>query len=107
MAKSESGVRVRIPPITSVEDALRIYYQHPEITNEHIQVLFGKHAPSTLDKLKQLVKLKQLDEGVKTFQYATVNTRIAFEVWGLDIADLEARQHKLRKLGLLQKEATT
>ena len=104
MPKTDCGVRVRIPPITSVENALRVYYQHPEITNEHIRIIFGKRSRSTFDKLKQLVKTLQAQEGVRSFQYSAVNTRVAYKAWGLDIGVLENSHVKLQKLGLVQEE---
>lgn len=80
-----------------IEMAVRLYYEKSEITNNDIKELFG--AGSTLTaKLKKAVLQEMAKRDVKSWLPYSVNTKIAFEVWGLDIDDYEKRLKKLRTL---------
>lgn len=81
--------------------ALRLYYEKSELTNKDIKLLFGS-CPSHTTKLKNKVKQAMAEQGVKTFYPNTVNTRVAYEVWGIDVADCEARLKKLRSLKMTE-----
>lgn len=87
-------------PIKDIDTAIRIYYACPEMGNSQIRELFGIAANSTIARYKKPVLEKQAEEGVKTMCANTVNTRTAYKVWGIDVADLEKRRDKLKKLGL-------
>lgn len=89
-----------IKPIKDIDTAIRIYYAHPEMDNSQIRELFDIAANSTIARYKKPVLEKQVEYGIKTMCANTVNTRTAYEVWGIDVADLEKRRDKLRKLGL-------
>lgn len=45
---------VRIPQITSIDTAVRLYYNKTELTNDDIVELFGKHGKSKIASLKKL-----------------------------------------------------
>ena len=91
---------MKVKPITSIDTALRIYYTYPEIGNKEIKELFGVSNTRTLARYKKDVRQAQAERDVLTSQMHTVNTAVAYEVWGIDVADLEKRRDKLRKLGL-------
>ena len=75
---------------------------YPEIGNAEIKMLFGDDtSSSTLSKYKKAVQDKQIKLGKKTASANTVITEIAFEVWGIDIKDLERRLKKLQQLGFI------
>ena len=84
----------------SIDTALRIYYQYPEIGNKEIKELLGMSSSKSLDRYKKAVRERQFERGVLTSQAFTVNTEVAYEVWGIDVVDLERRRDKLRALGL-------
>lgn len=88
------------PQITNIDTALAIYYKYPEMCNKHILALFGNHSTATINSLKQRVKAEMIARGVHSHSAYSVNTKIAFEVWGIDVIDLEKRRTKLKKLGL-------
>ena len=90
----------RAVKITDIDTALRIYYTYPELTSREINQLFGKLAPSTITRYKSVVKNEQRKRAIKTSLSNSINTRIAYDVWGIDVADLEERRNKLIKLGL-------
>ncbi len=91
---------VRVPMIVSVERAVWIYNNCPYMGNREIEALFGKMSSSTRVKLKGMVKDEMDERGLICYNETTVNTDVAFEVWGLNIADLERRYAKLRKYGM-------
>jgi hypothetical protein len=88
------------PQIAAIDTALEIYYKNPELCNKHILALFGNHSTATINRLKQRVKAEMIARGVRSYSAYSVNTKIAFEVWGIDVDDLEKRRAKLQKLGL-------
>ena len=89
-----------IPQITGIDNALRIYYNHSEIGNKEIIDLFGRRSSATVVRLKQQVKDEMHKRGVPSFGLNNVNTAVAFEVWGIDINDLETRKKKIQELKL-------
>ena len=89
-----------IPSITNIENALRVYYENAEIGNKEIKVLFGNRSTATISRLKKSAKSEMLKKGMPTFNAYKVNTAIAYDVWGIDIADLENRRKKIKELSL-------
>lgn len=80
-----------------IETAVLMYYEKPELTTPDVKELFGikdTHAA----KLKKQVKEEMAKQGVKSWLPHSVNTRIAYEVWGIDIEDYEERLKKLKRL---------
>lgn len=92
---------MKIKPITSIDTALYVYYTYPEIGNKEIRELFGSLSSATVSKYKRAVQEEQIKQNVKTCQMNTINTELAYVVWGIDVADLERRKEKLNKLGLV------
>ena len=84
----------------NIDTALRIYYTYPEIGNAEIKELFGPISSRTAVRYKEAVKEEQTKNNIYTSQQFTVNTEIAYKVWGIDVEDLEKRRDKLKKLGL-------
>ena len=84
----------------NIDTALRIYYTYPEIGNAEIKELFGPIGSRTVVRYKEIVREEQAKRGVKTAQQFTINTEVAYELWGIDIKDLERRRNKLKQLGL-------
>ena len=91
---------MNIPPITSIENALRLYYSHSELGNKEIVQLFGKISTATIARLKKLVKDEMAKRDMLSYGIYKVNTVVAFIVWGLDVVDLEKRMKKLKNLDL-------
>ena len=89
-----------IPSITSIENALKIYYENAEIGNQEIKILFGSRSSATISRLKKLVKIEMVKKEMPTFNAYKVNTVIAYDVWGIDISDLENRMKKIKELSL-------
>ena len=86
--------------ITSIDTALRIYYSKSEIGSPEMKELFGDMCNSSLTMMRKPVLEAMAERGMKSFRQYTVNTEVAYEVWGIDVADLEKRRAKLLKLGL-------
>ena len=98
----KNGVKhkIRIPQIQSLETAIRIYYERIELRNADIREIFGNICNDTVCKLKRIAKDRMEENDVPSWDAQAVNTEAAFEAWGLDIADLEKRLNKLKKLNL-------
>ena len=92
---------IRIPQITSLETAIKLYYENIEIGNQEIKVLFGPIGSARVCKLKNLAKEKMLEENVPNWNALNVNTETAYKAWGLDIDDLVYRYNKLKELNLM------
>jgi len=92
--------KINIPQISSIENAIRIYYQYPELGNKQITELFGDISHTTVAKIKKYVRDEMFQKEIFSFGANTVNTEIAYQVFGLDISDLEKRLMKLQQLGL-------
>jgi len=92
--------KVNIPQIVSIESALRIFYTYSELGNKEISSLFGRISSATTVKLKNLVKNEMLKREICSYGKNKVSTKVAFEVWGIDVIDLEKRRKKLKDLNL-------
>ncbi len=93
-------MNMKVKPFKDIDTALRIYYTYPEIGNKEIKELFGELGGSTISNYKKAVRKVQAERGVLTAQRNTVNTEVAYEVWRIDVKDLEQRREKLIRLGL-------
>lgn len=93
---------VSVPQITSIDTAIRLYYQYTELRNAQIRELFGKIGNERLIRLKRAAVDLMIQEDCPVWNASAVNTMIAYKAWGLDIADLEQRHKKLKSLGFLE-----
>ena len=89
-----------IPSITSIENALKVFYENGELGNKEIKCLFGNRSSATVSRLKRLVKAEMTKRGTPVFNAEKVNTVVAYEVWGIDVVDLENRMKKIKELSL-------
>lgn len=96
--KEKTGIRVRVPQVRSIEDAVRLYYEKSELTNNDIKQLFDVHSSATIAKLKNLARERMAEENIPAWDSRNVNTAVAYSVWGLQIDNLEKRLKKLREL---------
>lgn len=80
---------------------LRIYWENPsEIGNAHIRELFGVKSNATVARMKKTVRELQVERGIKVFNAVNIDTKTAYEVWGIDVAELEKHYKKIKALGL-------
>ena len=91
---------MKIPQITNIETAIKIYYSYPEISKKEIAQLFSTNSKSTICKLKKMAYKNMIENDVYSMGVYKVNTSCAYKAWGIDIDDLEKRRSKLIKLGL-------
>lgn len=95
-------VRVRIPPITNVETAVRIFWEYPEIGNKEMRELFGERSPNTFSSMKKLAREYMRGTTYSCISATRIPTPAAYEAWGLDISKLEEHLVKLKKLGFIK-----
>ncbi|MDE7360472.1 MAG: hypothetical protein K2N38_00885 [Oscillospiraceae bacterium] len=93
---TKSVLSVRVPQITSLETAIRLYYEHTELSNSDIKELFGKCSSATITRLKSKVRERMAEEKTPVWNANNVNTKVAYSTWGLDIDDLETRYQKVK-----------
>jgi len=91
---------IYIPSIKNIETALKVYYENAEIGNKEINCLFGNRSSATISKLKKIVKAEMIKRNMPTFNAYKINTAIAYDVWGIDINDLEKRMKKIKELSI-------
>jgi hypothetical protein len=91
---------MNIPKITSIDEALKIYYSNAEIGNKEIVSLFGRLSSATITRLKKSVKVEMERRKILSYGMYKVNTGVAFDIWGIDVDDLEKRRKKLKELNL-------
>ena len=91
--------KIAFKDLNSLKNCLRIYYTYPEIGSAEIKELFNI-GDTTAIRLKKAVQKKQIEDNVMVLDSHSVNTEVAFKVWGIDIEDIESRVKKLEKLGL-------
>lgn len=101
-----TSANVRVPQITSLETAIRLYYERIELSNSDIRELFGKLAPATIKSLKNKALAIMTERNTPVWNAQRVNTEIAYEAWGLNIADLERRFKKLKIDGIAASAAS-
>lgn len=80
---------------------LRFYYELHELGNKEVMEMFNI-GPSKAGQMKRDAQVEQRKRNVMFFNPVCVNTEVAFDVWGIDIADVEKRVAKLKKLGMLE-----
>lgn len=83
--------------IRNLKAAVKLYYSKPELETRDIKEIF-ECSLSTAKRLKDQVKKVQIEKGRLTFSNSTVNTEIAFEVWGIDVDQAEKNLFKLQRL---------
>lgn len=91
-------VRTRIPNFADIREAVRTYYEKTYIGTADITRLF-RCAPETARRLKILGQKKEIENQTMLYNAGKVNVKWAYEAWGYDIADLERRVQKLKRLG--------
>lgn len=97
--------KVGVPQISSLETAIRLYYERVELSSKDIKELFGCSA-STATGLKQAALEQMEKEDLPRWSQHNVNTEAAYRAWGLEIATLERNLRKLRALKLAQEPGT-
>mgnify|MGYP000027056708 CR=1 FL=1 len=83
-----------------IEKAVTMYYNMTEIGTAEIKELFSIGNTSAAN-LKRKVYDEMAKRGVRNYYPHCVKTDIAFEVFGLDIEDLERRLKAKRRLKLV------
>ncbi len=89
--------RVRIPNISSLETAIKKYYEKTELSNSDIKEIFDVRSSATVAKLKQVAKQEMIEQNTPCWNAQRVNTEVAYRVWGIDIEDIERRYKKLKE----------
>lgn len=87
--------------LPSIEKAVFLYYAKPELENIDIKELFGA-SDSSVRRIKAPVLKAMAEQGIKSWAPYTINTRVAYEVWGINIPEYEERLKKLTQINMLK-----
>lgn len=90
----------RIPQIPCIKKAIYIYYAKIELATRDIRNLFSC-CSTTATRLKNIAMEHITEQKIPIWDAGRVNTKAAYEAWGLDIKDLEERQKKLEKIEVI------
>lgn len=90
----------RIPEISSIETAIRLYWGKIELSTKDIKELFHPVGNKKVVLLKETAKEKMAENQTPSWNASRVNTKDAYAAWGLDIEDLERRYRRLKKLAV-------
>ncbi len=98
----QKEISVRIPQIRDPLAAIRLFYSKTELSTGDIRELFAAGKGNRIGgeraaKLKKLVRDEMNARGVQSYDATKCNTDVAYEVWGINIADLERRYAKLQQ----------
>lgn len=85
-----------------ISKAVELYYSRAQLDSDDVSELFGGVSRSTVCHLKQKARNLMKEKGLPIWDSKHVETKAAFEAWGLDIEDLEKRFKKLRALGFIK-----
>ena len=88
---------MNIPQISSVEVAVRLYYERLSLFTKDIKELFPGISSCTVQQLKKCARDKADEMGKMQYNNRSVLTECAYLAWGLDIDSLERRLNKIRK----------
>lgn len=90
--------RIKRPDIEDIRAAIEIYYTKEAIGNKELESIFGKHGKDLFYDMKKVVREVEITRGRPIYMRAKVSTDVAYEVWGIDIKELEGKLEKMEKL---------
>ena len=94
---------VRTPNVRDIDAAVRLYYEKFELSSKDIQEIFEAKSSATVSTLKKIAREEMSKRpGRKPWDDSCVPTDIAYDAWGLKIADLERRRRHLIMLGVIR-----
>ncbi len=92
---------IRGKELKDIGTAIKLYYEKLELSNKDIMTLFDIKSDATVARLKKPVLEAITKQDIQRFSSSAINTKVAFEVWGIDIKKLEENYQKLKKLGFI------
>ena len=92
--------------LPDIRTAIELYYTKVELSSDDICRLFGVGS-SGATKLKRPALELMAQRKVHCWLPHAVNTKLAYEAWGIDVKDYEERLAKLRKLKLIDQEVSS
>lgn len=89
-----------VRPVQNIPAALKAYYGNGYINNKMIKEIYELKSGGAVCKMKAMVRDEELKRGVPIIIPGHVNVKIAFDVWGVDVKELERNRQKLLDLNL-------
>jgi len=88
--------KIKRLPVSSLEFAVELYYSNPELTTADIMNLFSCSIYTARNYKKSIRKAME-ENKIYSNELYSVDTRFAYEVWGIDIKDYQKRLKDLKK----------
>jgi len=92
-----------IRPVKDIDAALRAYYGNGYISNKEVAKIFDAGKSLTW-KLMKAVREHEAENGVPIVIPHHVTVSVAFEVWGINVKELERNRKKLAELNLKEED---
>lgn len=92
--------KVRRFPVADISAAIKLYYGKGYLNNKDIGEIFGTNVKSTIHQMKKPVMEEEKKRDLPVVVPCHVNAKIAFEVWGINVAELERNLKKMQELEL-------
>lgn len=88
------------PNIKDIDAAIRVFYGNGYVSNTEIREIFGVKSDASIARIKKPVLEEEVRLGVPRVVPFCLNTKVAFEVWGIDVPELVKSRDERMRLGL-------
>ena len=92
---------LNVPPIRDQKAALSLYYVKGYLNQNDAKKIFGEMSEYKFWNLTKPVRGAMEELGIPPAAKGYINAKVAFEVWGIDIKELEQDFKKAMELGLV------
>lgn len=91
-------LKVRRLPVANPEAAIKLYYGKGYLNCNDIGEIFGTKSKTIIYEMKKTVVQVERSRNLPIVVPKHINAKIAFEIWGIDITELERNLKKLKEL---------
>ena len=88
-----------IRPVQNIDAALKAYYGNGYINNRDIKAIF-QVCDSSAWKMAKSVREESAKRDIPIIMPGYINVKIAFELWGINVKELEQNKRKIANLNL-------
>jgi len=89
------------PKIQNIDAAIRIYFDDDYMSCKDIREIFGNMGSARMARLRREVRAEEAALGIPVVVPQCICTKVAFDVWQIDIEELIEKRQRLKKLKLI------
>ena len=93
--------RITRPKIKDTAAAIRIYYSENYISCKEIKEIFGDMGSAKMARLRKAVREEEANRNIPVVVPRHICTKVAYDVWQIDINELVKNRQKLQKLNMM------